>query len=473
MQQRDERHIMSTDALTPLRLFAPRASRGRVASKPPGHVISTSDYYGDESANTGGAGVTALRISDILRKAGVDLEVVAGFAFPSKRRSEPHVTFLGGDDLRDASKKSPRALLAGLWNRAARAGITERLADRDPSNTVVMVHQWTRYLSPAALAAVADYPHIVYVHDYFWACPTGTYYDHKQNLPCTRTPGSLACMTSSCDRVGRVQKGYRVARHLVKEQMMRASAKRRLFIHISERSRAFIEPLYPDSMHATIYHPIGTVPKPVKREIKYDVAYFGRLQPEKGVLELAASAKRMGKSCLFVGTGDQEPMLREQFPEATIINWIPRDEVFAIMQQCGAVVLPSLWKETWGNIVSEALSQDVPVLVSEHAGASELVTRFGGGIVFDPSIPASFDDAIGRVIADREAFSDDAKRAFLAAGLDEASYVKKYQTLVHNSFGINVIERRQTVTSFGEDVRETVPAPAGSDYFFVSTSSDR
>lgn len=421
----------------------------------PGHLISLSDYYGDEGPSTGGAGLSALRIADVLRSAGVDVHIIAGFAYPRARRAEPNVTFLDGVDLRAVTGKASSALIAGLWNEKARRVVHHQLEHHSPADTVLMLHQWTRYLSPATLSAIAKFPHIIYVHDYFWACPTGSYYNYHKNEPCELVPAGLACMSTNCDRVGALQKGYRVIRHLLKDAAINGSAERRLFIHISDRSRNFLEPLFPKSTHATIYHPMGEIAESMNAHCDFDVAYFGRLEPEKGVIELAAAARRTGKSCLFVGSGSQETELRERFPEITIMNWLPRDSVYATMAACQAVVLPSLWLETWGSVVPEALSQAVPVLVSSLAGSSELITRFGGGIIFDPNSPASFDEAILRVTSERVSFSKDARRAFITAGLDEPAYVAKFTDIVRRTFGIELSGRLTLSQSVREDFEST------------------
>jgi glycosyltransferase involved in cell wall biosynthesis len=404
-----------------------------------GRLISISDYYGNEGPSTGGAGSTALRIADILRAAGVELDVIAGFEYPRARRDEPHVAFMDGSDLREASKTSIRALADGLWNETARQDVRRLLDGVDATRTVLMLHQWTRFLSPSVLAAVSAFPHLVYVHDYFWACPTGTYFNYRTNEPCTLVPGSLRCFSTVCDRVGAAQKGYRVVRHLVKRAVVGQSSSRRVFVHISDRSREFLEPLYPESAHVTVYHSIGTVPVPEPTTLEFDVGYFGRVEPEKGVIELAAAARRTGKSCLFVGSGSRLTELRDRFPEVTIVDWAEGARVFELMRSCRAVVLPSLWRETWGSVVPEALSQSVPVLVSAHAGSSELISKFGGGIVFDPASPASFDAALLRVLADREDLARAAGRAFVAAGLGEAAYIRSIVNLVRDQFGIELV----------------------------------
>jgi glycosyltransferase involved in cell wall biosynthesis len=406
-----------------------------------GHIISMSDYYGDEGPGTGGAGLSALRIADVLRRAGVDVSVIAGFAYPRDRRSEDHVTFLDGADLRESSKRSRRALLAGLWNEPALDAVRERLDGIDTETSVIQVHQWTRFLSPATLSLLNRFPHIVYVHDYFWACPTGAYFNYRKNEPCDLLPAGTKCVCTTCDRVGGVQKGYRLLRHFLKEAVVAQSAPRRLFIHISDKSRLFLEQLYPRSTHATIYHPVGNVPVPVPTPLIYDVGYFGRLEPEKGILELAAAAERTGKRCLLVGSGGEEAALRERYPNVTILGWAARDRVFELMRSCRSIALPSLWSETWGSIIPEALSQSVPVLASSNAGSAELVTKFGGGIAFDPASPPSFDAALQRITAEHDTFSREAGHAFAAAGLDEASYVRKYVELIRRTFGLELLEQ--------------------------------
>jgi len=90
------------------------------------------------------------------------------------------------------------------------------------------------------------------------------------------------------------------------------------------------------------------------------------------------------------------------------------------------------------------------VLVSTNAGSSELVKQFGGGIVFDPASPVEFDDAILRVTTDHASFAQAAKRAFVAAGLDEPAYVEKFVRLIRNTFDIELCkpsELRETALS--------------------------
>ena len=57
-------------------------------------------------------------------------------------------------------------------------------------------------------------------------------------------------------------------------------------------------------------------------------------------------------------------------------------ELERIFDQTDLLVAPSIWKETFGYVVLEALSYGVPVLISNHVGARDILAR-GAGIVID------------------------------------------------------------------------------------------
>lgn len=77
------------------------------------------------------------------------------------------------------------------------------------------------------------------------------------------------------------------------------------------------------------------------------------------------------------------------------------EEVEQVLEETDMVLVPSLWEETFGLVVLEALSHGVPVLVSEHVGARELVEVSGspGGIVTVPD-KGHIEEAVRRICDD-------------------------------------------------------------------------
>ena len=84
---------------------------------------------------------------------------------------------------------------------------------------------------------------------------------------------------------------------------------------------------------------------------------------------------------------------------------VVRDEGFAysqlgkIMADTDVLVAPSIWYETFGFTVLEALSYGVPVLVSDHMGAKDIVGN--GGIVVKAGDKEALKKAIGALDAER------------------------------------------------------------------------
>ena len=56
------------------------------------------------------------------------------------------------------------------------------------------------------------------------------------------------------------------------------------------------------------------------------------------------------------------------------------------MDDADCVILPSLWNETFGFTVLEALSYGVPVIVSSHVGAKDIVDEGKNGFVVEGNV---------------------------------------------------------------------------------------
>lgn len=56
--------------------------------------------------------------------------------------------------------------------------------------------------------------------------------------------------------------------------------------------------------------------------------------------------------------------------------------VATVYGEMDVLIVPSIWKETFGFVVLEALSYGVPVIVSENVGAKDIVKRYDERFVF-------------------------------------------------------------------------------------------
>ena len=60
------------------------------------------------------------------------------------------------------------------------------------------------------------------------------------------------------------------------------------------------------------------------------------------------------------------------------------EELYNVLDAIDILVVPSIWKETFGFVVLEAMSRGVPVLTTTYVGASQIIPR-DSGIVVEPT----------------------------------------------------------------------------------------
>lgn len=92
---------------------------------------------------------------------------------------------------------------------------------------------------------------------------------------------------------------------------------------------------------------------------------------------------------------------------------LPRGERQAFLRTLSVLAVPTNHPAAYGAYILEALASGVPVVVSRHGGAVELMEATGGGVLVEPGDPGApgLADAVGALLAD-----PDRARALGAAG---------------------------------------------------------
>jgi glycosyltransferase involved in cell wall biosynthesis len=151
----------------------------------------------------------------------------------------------------------------------------------------------------------------------------------------------------------------------------------------------------PHSVDTTLF-------KPRERPKEYDpvvVLFIGRLNEEKGVLELVNVAKKIKSyskniEFWFVGQGPARcylNKLKEQLP-IRYLGYINNAILPKVYQEADILVLPSKkrrkWEELFGIVLIEAMSCGLPVIASNHVGPREIITHGYDGFLIqsDPNL---------------------------------------------------------------------------------------
>ena len=120
----------------------------------------------------------------------------------------------------------------------------------------------------------------------------------------------------------------------------------------------------------------------------------------------------------------------EKRPEKYVRNHTnySAEELPEVMNTFDVLVVPSLWKETYGLVVPEAISYGVPVIVSENVGAKDILEKHPQtGFLYDGS-----KDGLKQIITEIYRKRDvlvEANRAILSMDYD-LSYDKHLENML-------------------------------------------
>lgn len=142
------------------------------------------------------------------------------------------------------------------------------------------------------------------------------------------------------------------------------------------------------------------------------VLFVGKLVARKqpGLLLEAFARVRRHHPCalLFVGEGPLEAELRRRaasagIPDVQFAGFLNRAEVARAYAAADLFVLPSTWHETWGVVVNEAMSFDLPVVVSDAVGCGPDLVREGeNGFIVPRADADRLAEAIAALVRDPE-----------------------------------------------------------------------
>lgn len=360
--------------------------------------VSKIVMINDTSVARGGTSALALLAMRNLRARGIAVHWVCGDAGdnPDLTALQVPVTAAHQSVLLERSRGD--AARAGLYNTAARDMVARHIAAHDDPSTVYHLHGWAQILSPSVFSALAPVAERVFVHahDMFLACPNGVYMDYRKGEVCTRTPLSLDCALTNCDKRAYHHKVWRLARQAMLRRTFDGALPWAGVFQIHPDMQSRLERgAIPGRLCRTLRNPADPYRTTrITAEANSGFIYVGRLEADKGVLALAEAARRTGSAVTFIGEGVLRAELEQRFPEFPVTGWKTRDEIGDIAAKARALVMPSLHSEPFAMVLPEAIHSGLPVLVAQSAlMAQEIVSR-GLGLAFDATNAASFDAAL-------------------------------------------------------------------------------
>jgi len=290
-------------------------------------------------------------------------------------------------------------VIAQALNVSARRTLQQALTEFRPD--VVHVRQFMWQLSPLILPALRGVPTVYHICHYKPICPVAT-----KLLPdgsnCRHTPGGV-CLSEGC-----------VTWRTWPFVMLQLSLARQwldVFDRLVVLSEAMRVRLEAEGVGpATVVHN-AVRERPERREKAAEplVAYAGRLARAKGVhvlLRAMADVLREAPEArlLIAGDGPERDALaglaRDLGIEGsvTFTGHLERGEMERRLEPAWVQVVPSLWDEPFGNVVTESMMRGVAVVASDSGGIPEIVRDGVDGMLVPPGDVAELGRAILGVV---------------------------------------------------------------------------
>lgn len=383
-------------------------------------------------------GATSLAIASALamRARGVNVTFVTSEGEGARDLLEAGVEVVRIRGSLVSPQSRAQGLLVGLYRQSVGSAVRDWITRRDTPGTVYHVHTWTRFLSPAVIAALSPVAHrsAITAHDFFLTCPNGAQYSFSEQAVCKRVANSPSCLTHHCDQRSYADKLWRSARHGITTLVGGEALQRMRVVAIHDAMLpALLRGGLPEKNVTVIRNPLRPFhPTRAKAEANSAVLFIGRLKHEKGPDLAAAAAARAGAKIRFVGVGPMEDELRRSWPNAELLGWKNHAQIAELSSSSRMLVMPSRWAEPYGMVAGEALWSGLPVIASKKAYLADEIAAAGAGMSVDTDDVEAFASAIGEITRNdtlAQSMSERAHTATRHLGNTLADWEQKHEAL--------------------------------------------
>jgi glycosyltransferase involved in cell wall biosynthesis len=152
------------------------------------------------------------------------------------------------------------------------------------------------------------------------------------------------------------------------------------------------------TIHNAIQDPKKSKPlddKPLMDSSKFNVLFVGRLEKEKGILDLVIAFQQLDENfhLYIVGTGrllnslQSSNSVKSQNSKISVLGPVSSEILNKCYMECTIVCLPSAWKENCSMVLIEALSYGKPCVTTNMGGNPEIIVDNKNGFIVNVHSP--------------------------------------------------------------------------------------
>jgi glycosyltransferase involved in cell wall biosynthesis len=297
-----------------------------------------------------------------------------------------------------------------VWSSTSHRDVGQAIAGFSPD--VVHVHNTLPLISPSAYwaAAGARVPVVQTLHNFRLHCPQAMYL--RDGKVCEDCLGQVPwrAVVHRCYRDSAAQSAAIAGMLVLHRAIGTWRNKVTRYIALNEFCRRkVIEGGLP--AERVVVKPNFVRSTPPGDGTRSGLLFVGRLSVEKGVEALAGALARAPElSVRIAGDGPAAGLLLGS-ANATMLGSLPIAEVMREMASATALVLPSVWYESFPRTIVEAFAQGLPVIASRLGAMAEIIEDGRTGLLFEAGNPDDMARAMREALARPERMREMGRRA--------------------------------------------------------------
>jgi len=324
-------------------------------------------------------------------KGGEDSVLEAEGSLLSNRGHAVEYFTRHNDEISQLSRVS--VAMQTFWSSPVARDFEARLRSFKPD--VVHVHNTFPRISPAIywVAAKLGVPIVQTLHNFRLMCPQAMFL--REGKVCEDCLGKLPWRGAlrGCYRDSRLQSTVLASMVSLHRGLGTWQNKVTRYIALNEFCRnKFIEGGLPAERILIKPNFVDFLP-PIAVDRK-GFLFVGRLSVEKGIDTLVAAASMVHGAKVHVAGSGPEAGLLDAATNISALGARSHDEVRALMCHAIALVMPSIWYETFGMVAIEAFAAGLPVIASRLGALAVLIEDRVTGLLFEPGDPHSLAEAM-------------------------------------------------------------------------------
>ena len=326
----------------------------------------------------GGAETFALELGNELKKQGHTVEYYGMYDIHNTALNRSGL-YASPVDFHKLSTDVASYPLRIVWSQESFEKMKKLIDDFKPD--VIHINNFNYQLTPSIIDAAREkgVPVILTAHDSQLVCPNHLMYDFVSNSICTKCidDGNMNhCAETKCihgstlkSMLGTIEgKLYQekdtydyISKIICPSEFMKG-------IYDSDKKLRF----YKKTVYLQNY--TNELPKMEAKRGDY-ILYFGRISPEKGVLNIVEAAKALpNEQFVIAGKGPSEDTM-VGIPNIKLVGFKKGEELYDLIRKAKLVILPSTCYENCPLSVIEAQKLGSAVIVPSYGGASELTDK--------------------------------------------------------------------------------------------------